>query len=207
MKRFFGFAGVAITLAMSVGAGQTLAGNWHVDIGLGIPVHGHGHHHHCHPHYYGYYRPYPSVVYVAPPPPPAITYVQPAPVTQYVTPAPQPIVSSPTIRPNPTPSYQGRGVTIRNPQVSGGTVAFVVDEQNEVMLSPGQTKPMNDKGAYVVEFDRGGDYGTARRTVTEGPWKFVATSNGWDLQRDNGEVPSDDIRPVVRRNSLPGVQR
>lgn len=204
MKRFCWLAVAACMIALSLGHTVAQAGDWSIGIGLG------GYPGHCHHH--GYYSPYwypppPRYVYVAPPP---VTYVQPAPV-QYVVPPPAPLaqttVSSPlAVRPNSMPAYQGRGVTIQNPKATGASVAFVVDEQSELMLGPGQTKALNDKGTYVVEFDRGGEYGTSRKTLTEGPWKFVATPSGWDLQRDFGDASSDDVRPVVRRNSLPTVR-
>lgn len=179
---------------------------------------GHGH---CHGHggwhvdfFYGggwpapYYRPWPYYnYYVAPAPviyaPPTVVTVPaltsvPQATTTATTSTP---VASPIVRNNPSPATRTAGVTIRNPAASGTTIAFVVDSRTEAELAPGETMPMIEKSAYFIEFDRGGDFGTSKRTLTEGTYEFVATDSGWDLRRadDADAVPT----PVVKRNALP----
>jgi len=186
-------------------------GGWSVDLFYGGGGY-HGHRGpHCHPGFYGAYyypRPYYNYVYVAPPP---VVYApQPVvtvPLSQ--TAAPQAIQtasnsSSATVRANSAPAYVGAGVTVRNPASSGTHVSFVVDSRKEMELAPGEAMPMVEKGHYFVEFDRGGDFGTAKRTLTEGSYEFVATANGWDLQRtQSGDGEGSIPTPVVRRNTLP----
>jgi hypothetical protein len=179
---------------------------------------GHGH---CHGHggwhvdlFYGggwpgpYYRPWPyyNYAYVAPPPViyapptvvtvPALTSVQ----TQTAPATSLPTVPT-TVRANPAPASRNFGVTLRNPADSGTTIAFVVDSRTEVDLAPGETMPLVEKSAYFIEFDRGGDFGTSKRTLTEGTYEFVGTESGWDLRRADAVDPV--TTPVVRRNNLP----
>jgi hypothetical protein len=178
------------------------------------------HHHHGHssfsfglslgPTWYPYYRP----VYVAPPP---VTYVYPQPSVQYVVP-PTTYVAPAVAAPAPAPAaanWTSRGepkanilpasqsvnatVTIRNPANSGGSVAFLVDDSSEVTLTAGRTQTLTNKSSYTIEFDRGGDFGTARKTLTGGAYEFAVTESGWDLV-ETGRVAS---KPSVRKNALP----
>lgn len=175
-----------------------------------------GHHHH-HPHWYGaswYYRPYVDYVYIAPPPTvyvaPAVTPVVPVQPALSAIPTPAAAAStaapttaaSPIVRNNTLPAYSGPGVTIRNPQGSGGNVAFVVDERTEMELAPGESAPLKDKAGYTVTFDRGGDFGTTHRVLGEGTYEFVATEKGWELRREAIDVAAPNL-PTVRRNELP----
>lgn len=179
-----------------------------------------GHHHHHHPHWYGgygaswYYRPYVDYVYVAPPPTVYVTPVvplqqfsaiqTPAPTLSSSTPTPAPATAaSPVVRNNALPAYSGSGVTIRNPQASGGTVAFVVDERTEMELAPGESAPLKDKAGYAVTFDRGGDFGTTHSVLGEGTYEFVATERGWELRRESVDAVAAPNLPTVRRNELP----
>jgi hypothetical protein len=184
-----------------------------------VPALAGGGHHHGHSHFsfglslgpawYPYYRP----VYVAPPP---VTYVYPQPSVQYVVPpttyvAPAtPAVAAPaaanwTSRTEPKanilPASQSVSstVTIRNPVNSGGSVAFLIDDTSEVTLTAGRTQTLTNKSSYTIEFDRGGDFGTARKTLTGGAYEFTVTESGWDLV-ETGRIAS---KPSVRKNALP----
>lgn len=181
-------------LLVACGAATTQAGHghggWHVDFFYGGGWPGP-----C-------YRPWPyfNYVYVAPPP---VVYAPP-PVVTVPTLTSIPATAAPTtatVRTNAAPATRTAGVTIRNPLGSGTTLAFVVDSRTEAELAPGETMPLVEKSAYFIEFDRGGDFGTSKRTLTEGTYEFVATENGWDLRRadDVDAVPT----PVVKRNALP----
>jgi hypothetical protein len=194
--------GLALVTSTTAQAG----GGWSVGVGFG----GHGHHHHHHHGWSGWHFDYwapPPVYYYAPPPvvyTPAPTYIT-VPAAQSAAPATTVPALSSTAAPrtNAVAPYRGGGVTIKNPIATGTSLGFVVDSRTEAALAPGDSMPLVEKGSYFVEFDRGGDYGTTRRTLTEGTYEFVATENGWDLQRSTeGAVPT----PVVRRNALPAAQ-
>jgi hypothetical protein len=96
-------------------------------------------------------------------------------------------------------------VVVRNAAGKGAQVAFLVDNKDEE-LSDGQTRTFSGNGNRVIEFDRGGDRGTARYELTGGVYSFVVTNNGWDLVKETG-VPQTAKRPVLRRNELPDDTR
>ena len=219
-----------LLLSLIVGIVATNAGvdkchaQWSFNFGYSEGYRGHHHHHH-HPHWYGgygaswYYRPYVDYVYVAPPPTvyiaPAVTPVVPLQPALSAVPTQTPTLAastsalaittaaSPIVRSNALPAYSGTGVTIRNPQGSGGKVAFVVDERTETDLAPGESAPLKDKASYAVTFDRGGDFGTTHRVLGEGMYEFVATEKGWELRRESIEAVATPNLPTVRRNDLP----
>jgi hypothetical protein len=202
------FAGLVAVLPATTAQAQV-----HVDFLFG----GGGHYHHYHrPHYrywgdYYWYAPAP-VVYV----PTAAATVVGQPVAA-ATPTPTLAPSSqsaatPNLRNNSVPtrttareaSNAARStVSIANPSSSGGQVSFIVDGDREITLSPGETKTLDDAQDYVVEFDRGEAYGTTRIVLADGSYEFAVTPSGWDLQRRSSVA----LKPGVRRNTLPTVQR
>jgi hypothetical protein len=171
----------------------------------------------------GWYRPYPvyprAYIYDYAPPP---VYVYPAPVMQPVLPAyaapaytPAPSAPAPAATPpaaqwttrtepraNALPTATAT-VTVRNPSASGGPVAFVVDEAREVTLQAGQTQTLSSQPRYIVEFDRGGDFGVARKTLTSGAYEFQVTDRGWDLI----EAARVAQKPAPQPNALPSPTR
>jgi hypothetical protein len=194
----------------------------HVDFLFG-GGHGHGHHGHHHHHHHGWYGGYrgfywPRPVYYYPPPPVYVPVAQPVPLgvptvsTYGMGPAvaqPAQTVAAPTPAPtlstaqsNALPAYQGRGISIRNPVETNTAVTFVVDSRRENELSPGESHSLSEKSSYVIEFDRGGEFGTARHVVNEGSYEFVATDRGWDLRRLD-VLPTGPNSTTVRRNTLP----
>ncbi len=87
-------------------------------------------------------------------------------------------------------------------------MACVVDGQTQLELRPGETRPLREKASYIVEFDRGGSFGTAKYELTEGEYEFVVTDRGWDLQRDaTGTSWQTATIPEVKKNSLPTTVR
>jgi hypothetical protein len=195
----------------------------HVHIGVSKTSHGHhhGHHHHhySHPSWnfsygvgydWGYYPPPVTYIY-APPPRPQVTYVVPPPTTTILqgqaSLAPQTMTAA---RANALPAAATGTATIgtvviANPTGSGGPVTFIVDENSEVNLQPGESRTLAHRSSYIIEYDRGGDFGIARRTLGQGTFQFVATERGWDLMSPS-DVQSAS-RPSVKRNSLPSPQR
>jgi hypothetical protein len=179
--------------------------------------HGHGHHHHHHHGWHGGFY-WPRPVYYYAPPPVYVPVAQPVPVavpavsTYGMAPAaaqptqaaaaPTPVPSYSTVQSNSLPAYQGRGVSIRNPAETGAAVAFVVDSRREAELTPGESHSLAEKSSYVIEFDRGGNFGTARHVVNEGSYEFIATDRGWDIRRLD-TLPTGASNATVRRNTLP----
>ena len=213
------FAGFAAVFSATTAQAQV-----HVDFLFGGGGHYH-HHHHPHYRYWGDYYWYA--------PPPAVRYVPiaPAPVV-YVPTAAASVVGQPLAAATPTPTLAPSSqsaatpnlrsnsvpprstareasnavrstVSIANPSSSGGQVSFIVDGDREITLAPGETKTLDDAQDYVVEFDRGEAYGTTRIVLADGSYEFAVTPSGWDLQRRSSVA----LKPGVRRNALPTVQR
>lgn len=200
-----------ILLALAVlafSAAPAAAQRLHIDIGGGHG-HYHGHHHHHGYHwgpsfYYGYYSP------------PPVTYVYPAPVRREITyVVPQAATASSAAsglarveaRPNALPAAPTGTVVIANPANSGTVVGFVVDEKTEVSLQPGESRVLSNSTSYLVEYDRGGNFGIARRTLGQGSFEFIATNSGWDLvSRSTAAAQQADVRPSVKRNDLPKLR-
>lgn len=175
------------------------AGKSSFHFSLGVPHCGwHGHCHYPRPYIYAYAPPPPVYVYPQP------TYVAPAYVPAASAPAPSNWTGRSEPRTNTLPASQTitSAVTIRNPAASGGAVGFVVDGSDEVTLSAGQTQTLNNQGSYTVEFDRGGNFGVARKTLTSGAYEFQVTERGWDLV----EASRVATRPTIRRNELPDTK-
>ncbi|MBX9626692.1 MAG: hypothetical protein K2X82_23020 [Gemmataceae bacterium] len=180
-------------------------------IGYGHGLGHHSVHHHRHAHglpFGGYYPtyglgfpyPYPSSWSYP-------SYSYPSVVAPVVRPvvaaAPAAVVpaagvtTSTALRPNAIPAYTGPGVTLRLPAGYPGPVYVQVDKR-EVEIKPGTEVVLKDKPSYLVEFDRGGEFGTSSSDVTEGVYIFKVADKGWFL------VPDDAAAGGVRRNALPG---
>lgn len=226
---------IAVLLPVLLAVAPTMAqAEVHVDFLFGGGHYGHHHHHHGYYDHSWYWYPHVDYVYVAPPPvryyvpaaPPVTVVPQYGSTSQYGTqssvsaaaPTPTPTLptgstaatssnSSTNPPSNSLPNYRGPGVTLRNPVDAGGKVAFLIDGRTEMDLAPGESTPLRDKSSFTVEFDRGGDFGTARRVVNEGTYEFVVTPSGWDLQRKGDGAALKSVEPVVRRNELPTTTR
>jgi hypothetical protein len=196
-----------LALAMIAG-GPALAQAQRISLSIGGGYgHGyHGHHHHHSGVTFGYLAPPPRVTYVYPAPvvrEQIYVYPQPAPV--YV-PAPAPQTPNWTTRAEPrtnalpAKAAANTWVVIRNPVDSGGRVAFLIDDETEVALDEGRSRAISGD-RHTIEFDRGGDFGAARKTVGEGQYEFVVTERGWDLV--SVAKNSDRVAAGVQKNELP----
>lgn len=163
-----------------------------------IDFYGYGHYH-GYPSY-GYYGYYPSYTY------PSYAYPSVV-VTRPVVVGSSPVVvgsttvepvTSSIIRPNPASTYSGPGVTIRLPADLPGPVYLNVDGR-EVEVRPGAGVVLKDKGSFQVEYDRGGDFGTAKAELSEGAYRLVVGDKGWQVVPD-APAPA---AATPRRNALP----
>ncbi len=176
---------------------------------IGGHGHGHGHHHHHHSGWsFGYWAPPPPrYVYVAPQP----VYVQPPIIQQPVIiqqapPAAAYSTNAASVTPNSLPAPPVRTVAssspvvIRNNNGKGAAVAFLLNDKAEE-LRDGQARSFTGSG-QVIEFDRGGELGTARYELSGGLYQFTVSENGWDLVKDT-VAPRTADRPALRKNELP----
>ena len=192
-------AAVAL-VCMALAAGSANAQSFSFGISSG---HGHHHHHHhggwafdyhdCwHPHYY-----YPRYVYVEPAPVirERVTYVEraPASLSRVEPPLADTLIANTLI-------------TVQNGAGKNVAVTFLMDAQ-DVSLRDGEVRSFNGRASRVVEFDRGGDFGSARYDLTPGDYEFVITDRGWDLQRRTAtSAASTAAKPSVRKNALPTLR-
>lgn len=116
---------------------------------------------------------------------------------------PQPTYRQTYVPPKP---YSGPGVTVRNPAKSDVKLTYLLDDQREQEIAAGETQKLMEKRSYVVSFDRGGEHGTARYTISEGVYEFTMTDHGWELYRQK-DVPAEKADPKVKPNPLPEVPK
>lgn len=184
MKSLLSFAAVGLVLL----AGGSVAQAQH--------FHGHTHYHRGHIHYHGHWH-YPSyfsgspAIYGSSWSTPTIIYPTPLVNPTVIIPA-----SATSLKPNALPPYTGPGVTLRLPAEFPGPVNVRIDNR-DIELKPGTEVTLKEKPVYLVEFDRGGDFGAARHELTEGLYTMTVGNKGWQvvLTPSNGGLP---------RNTLPG---
>lgn len=116
------------------------------------------------PQYY-----YPTQAYVQPAP----TYVQQAPV--YTVPS--------------APISTGE-VTILFPSDGFEAVIDYTLNGNSYTMRTGQAQRFANDRMWTIEFDRGGDFGTARYSLSPGTFKFKLTDRGWELVRAASSLPA-----------------
>jgi hypothetical protein len=94
----------------------------------------------------------------------------------------------------PAPSPPNAVIVLSNPQ--DDPVAYTLNGARYDM-APRYSQKLTSRPSWTLEFDRGGSFGTARYTLIQGAYKFVATERGWDLVKDAGlrvtPSPSNDF--------------
>jgi hypothetical protein len=83
--------------------------------------------------------------------------------------------------PAAAPSLPNAVIELSNPE--DDTVAYTLNGQRFDML-PRYSQKLTTSPSWVIEFDRGGSFGPASYTLTQGKYKFVATDHGWDVNQD-----------------------
>lgn len=63
-----------------------------------------------------------------------------------------------------------------------GVVHYLVNGE-ACSLSPGETHNLGSEDSWSIQFHRGGDFGNAEHTISQGVHAFRITESGWDLQR------------------------
>jgi hypothetical protein len=98
----------------------------------------------------------------------------------------------PPAEPPPAASAPGSGIRILliNPKVTGNIVRYQIDSFPFEM--PADYHQDLDGKARLIEFDRGGGFGQARYTLTEGTYAFTLGDRGWDLVQQTFQVTVDN---------------
>lgn len=189
---------VCALVLLGLGLAAAPAAGQHFSFGISSG-HGHHHHHHhgwhfdWHDCWHDYYRP--RYVYAYPPPV----------IRERVYVEREPRVYESRSYQTTVPPVADTLITIQNAAGRSVPVAFVVDTQ-DVSLRDGEVRTFTGPSSRVIEFDRGGDFGSARYDLTAGDYEFVITARGWDLQRRTATTAaSTAAKPSVRKNALPGT--
>ncbi len=74
----------------------------------------------------------------------------------------------------------GSAIRIVNPAHADATLSYAVNEYS-YEIQPGESQDLNQDRTWVIEFHRGGDFGTARYTLEAGRYVFANTDHGWEL--------------------------
>lgn len=197
--------GLAVLAGLLLGSTQATDAQ-HFSFSLGHGHHHHGWHHgwhydHCW-HDPWYWGPHVDYVYV-PPPRPRVIYVQPPEREVRVESAPLAMADQKWSAAPAAAKTSGSTLQIWNSSGQKIGVAFLVDSK-EIELADGQSHSLRGGQQRIVEFDRGGTYGTARYALTDGQYEFVITDRGWDLVRKKAVADGISLRPIVKKNTLPG---
>jgi hypothetical protein len=120
---------------------------------------------------------------------PAATGIDPGvQLTGSVVTAPPLVAQAAPADPAPEPGVR---IILLNPQESGNTVAYQLDNQPFEMPC-GYEQDLSSRASWLIEFDRGGGFGLARYTLTEGSFEFTLGPKGWDLVSTTFQVVLDN---------------
>ncbi len=124
----------------------------------------------------------------------------------------QPVISSaapanalPNNRTTTGYTPNGAPINVINPENYGTALSFKLNGQT-VRLEPGKQSSMSFDRNYTIEFDRGGDFGTAKYTLRDGDFQFTVGDQGWDLkkiQASANAIPQIN-NSATPQNPLPG---
>lgn len=129
----------------------------------------------------------------------------PQPIPQMMMPPLNPLPSATLIPPNPIPGTS-QTVSISNPVATGATLSYVFGDR-AYSLDPGRTQEFAVTSPTIVVFNRGGQAGVARYTLSGGnTFEFRADSSGWLLIQKRPELaamPQDAIPPSPSLSTSP----
>ncbi len=104
------------------------------------------------------------------------------PTYRYQTNYPQTYAPS-NVLPRPAdPAHSGEPIKIICPAGIGGTVNYALNTY-QFKMSAGQTHTIGADRAWTISFGRGGNFGTAKYSLTPGTYAFKVTDQGWELQK------------------------
>ncbi|MFT5523102.1 MAG: hypothetical protein ACI9HK_001046 [Pirellulaceae bacterium] len=102
---------------------------------------------------------------------------------------------APSVPRNPLPATSqsaiSGGVIIVNPELNGGNVGFAVGSER-FSLEPGFQQALPASSQRIIRFDRGGNFGLVRYSLTDGVYTFKVSDHGWDLVRKTYNIEIDN---------------
>ncbi len=121
------------------------------------------------------------------------------------TTAPPPDTAVPTTTDTAGTPTGGNRVVLVNPAELNMTVHYTIENQNFEM-DPNYTQELAGEGSWVIEFDRGGGFGQAEYTLTDGTYTFTMTDKGLDLWLTTYQVQLDNSTNTDEFNFALGDQ-
>lgn len=91
------------------------------------------------------------------------------------------------------PRGDGAPIRIENPADSGVTLTYSLNG-HEYTIEPGHEQNLINDRNWVIEFDRGESFGTARYTLSGGIYTFTLTKGGWEAYHDA------DVSKLLKKN-------
>lgn len=73
------------------------------------------------------------------------------------------------------------GVLIANPEDNAGSIKYVLASVHPYDLKPGFRQHLPGTQSWLIEFDRGGNFGRAKYSLAEGIYDFKVGDKGWDM--------------------------
>lgn len=73
------------------------------------------------------------------------------------------------------------GILIGNPHDNVGSIKYVLASVHPYELKSGFVQHLPGDQSWLIEFDRGGSYGKARYTLSEGIFDFKVGDKGWEM--------------------------
>jgi hypothetical protein len=110
-----------------------------------------------------------------------------------------------TVRTPSKPVGDGLPIEIVNPTETGTALSYQLNGAEEV-LAPGGSQLLTNDQSRIITFDRGGNFGTARYTMSSGQYRFELTpDHGWELfhDADVGKIGRQPAVPGPAKNVLP----
>lgn len=101
----------------------------------------------------------------------------------------------PIVTGSPLPVIQGEeireGIVIANPKTTRTTINYNING-NHYVMEPGMVQKLAPTQKWIIEFDRGGDFGDATYTLSEGTYHFTPTDKGWQIYKHRFDVVLDN---------------
>jgi hypothetical protein len=112
----------------------------------------------------------------------------------------------PIVTGQPVADVQGdtvtSGVLLINAPNTNATITYNVNG-NRYVMEPGMTQKLPDTApSWTIEYDRGGQFGAASYTVTQGTYFFTPTDKGWQLYKQRFDVALDNSQSNQEFNFL-----
>lgn len=100
------------------------------------------------------------------------------------------------------PGY-GLPIKIVNPANSGNVINYSLNGF-QYAIRPGESQSLVNDRAWVIQFDRGGEFGSARYSLNPGSYEFTPSVNGWEIFHESPQVSqSNNVMANPAINRLP----